>query len=133
MFGISFIEFIIILAVVVIMVGPKDIPDLARNIVRFVYKFKQFIAESKKELKSVGDEMGLGEIRQEIEQELIAEKIKLEKEVTTIVDIYGEEHHVYGVDELRSDLKKEDLKAEIVKHNQVNNEQINKNLNSDDT
>jgi len=115
------------------MVGPKDIPDLARNIVRFVYKFKQFIAESKKELKSVGDEMGLGEIRQEIEQELIAEKIKLEKEVTTIVDIYGEEHHVYGVDELRSDLKKEDLKAEIVKHNQVNNEQINKNLNSDDT
>lgn len=120
MFGISFIEFIIIITVVVIMVGPKDIPDLARNIVRFIYKVKQFIADSKKELKAVGDEMGLSEIKQEIEQELIAEKIKLEKEVTTIVDIYGEEHQIYGVDELRGDLKKEDLEVEITKYNQIN-------------
>lgn len=132
MFGISFVELLIIITVVVIMVGPKDIPDLVRNILKLVYKIKQFIADSKKELKSVGDEMGLGEIKQEIEQELIAEKIKLEKEVTTIVDIYGEEHQIYGVDELRDDLKKEDLDAEIMKHNKSNKEQINKNPNFND-
>lgn len=120
MFGISLIEFIVILCVAIIIIGPKDIPDLARSIAKWIYKIKHFIEESKKELKAVGDEIGLEEIKNEVQREMILEKKKLENEITTIVDLEGNEHHIYDIGELRSDLTKEDLETEIAKHNQVN-------------
>jgi Sec-independent protein translocase protein TatA len=123
MFGISFVEFLIIICVVVFLVGPNEIPDLARNVMKLFYKIKHFIAESKKELKAVGDEMGLDEIKNEVEREIILEKKKLENEVMTIVDIHGNEHQVFDVGELRGDLSREELEAEINKHNKINNKQ----------
>jgi sec-independent protein translocase protein TatB len=131
MFGISFAELLVIILIAICVIGPKDMPEVARYIVRAIYKFKKFVSDTKKELKAVGDEMGLEEIRSEVERELVAEKIKLDKEITTIVDMYGNEHQVYEVNKLRPDIQKEELEEEIAKYNSINRSQnpINQEIN----
>jgi Tat protein translocase TatB subunit len=122
MFGISLAEFLVILIVAICVIGPKDMPEVARYIIKMIYKIKQFIAEAKKELKIMGDELGLEEIKAELEQEIIAKKAQFEQEITTIIDIYGQEHQVYEIDKLRPDTSKDELMAEIAKYNIINSQ-----------
>lgn len=128
MFGISLAELLVIMTIAVIFIGPKELPEVARYITKFIIKVKKILEEVKKELKTVSNQLGLDEIRSEVEMELMKEKIKSDQEPTTIIDIYGNEHQVYGVDQLRTDKSKEEIEEEIKNYNQINN-QINNGKN----
>jgi Tat protein translocase TatB subunit len=120
MFGISFGEFLIIIAVAVLVIGPKDFPEIARHIIKAVAKAKHIIDKAKVELNLLGKEIGIDEIKNEVAIEMANERARIEKEITTIIDIYGNEHQVSGLDEIRQDQTKEEIELEVAKYNQEN-------------
>lgn len=120
MFGISLGEFLLILAIAVLVIGPKDLPEVARYIIKAIAKIKNLISKAKFELSALGKEIGVDEIKNEIAIELANEKSKIEEEVTTIIDIYGNEHKVPAIDEIRKDKTKEELKKEVEELNESN-------------
>jgi sec-independent protein translocase protein TatB len=125
MFGISLNELLIIFIIAILIIGPKDMPEIARQITRLVIKGKHLIAKVKDDLDELGREVGIDEIRNEVAIELANEKSRLEKEVTTIIDIYGNEHQIYGVDEIRTDKNKEEIAKEVEELNQNNSKNRN--------
>lgn len=116
MFGISFFEFIIIIIVIILAFRPADIPNLIKDIYRAVFKVKNFFYKMKAELRNFNKSLGIDEIEQELD--------KSHKEVKKIIDIYGNEHQVSGVNELRSDMKQEEIDQEITKENKKNSDNI---------
>lgn len=124
MLGFSFAELILVLLVAIIFIKPKDLPEIAHFFGKLYYKARKLIDDVKIQLKSVEKELGLDELKHEINRGIAEEKIKIEsekKELTKIIDIYGNYHEV-NTDALRSDLTDEELKAEIAKYNDINSE-----------
>jgi len=123
MFGISLVEFLVIATIGILVIGPKDFPDIARNIIRAIAKGKNIIDKTKAELNLLGKEIGIDDIKNEVAIEIANEKAKIEEEVSTIIDIYGNEHQVFGLDEIRKDRSKEEIALEIEQYNQSNKAQ----------
>ncbi|MSP33907.1 MAG: hypothetical protein EXR06_03285 [Rickettsiales bacterium] len=124
MLGFSFAELILVLLVAIIFIKPKDLPEIAHFFGKLYYKARKLIDDVKIQLKSVEKELGLDELKHEINRGIAEEKMKIEgekKELTKIIDIYGNYHEV-NTDALRSDLTDEELKAEIAKYNDINSE-----------
>ena len=109
MLGVSFFELLMVMILALIIIGPKELPDLAKNLIRIIVRIKKFA-------KQTSQESGLIEIKEEIEKDMM----KLEEETSTIIDIYGNEHEVHAIDKLRSDKNKEELEEEINKYNKIN-------------
>jgi hypothetical protein len=65
----------------------------------------------------LGKEIGIEEIKNEIAVELAAEKTRMESEITTIIDLYGNEHKVLGLDEAK---KEEAEKLNLQNSNNAN-------------
>jgi len=120
MFGISLGEFLLILIVAVLVIGPKDLPEVARYLIKAIAKTKHIIAKAKADLDVLGKEIGIEEIKNEIAVELANEKTRIENEVITIIDLYGNEHQVLGLNEMRKDKNKDEIKKEIAELNQKN-------------
>ena len=120
MFGISLGEFLLILIIAILVIGPKDLPEVARYLIRAIAKTKHLIAKAKAELDVLGKEIGIEEIKNEIAIELANEKTRIENEVTTIIDLYGNEHQVSGLHEMRKDKNKDEIAKEIAELNQKN-------------
>ncbi len=122
MFGISLVEFLAIITIGVLVIGPKDFPEIARHIVKTIAKAKNIIDKTKNELNVLSKEIGIDDIKNEVAIEIENEKSKIEKEITTIIDIYGNEHQVSGLDEIRKDKNKEGIDLEVTKHNKANSQ-----------
>ncbi|MFT6077214.1 MAG: Sec-independent protein translocase protein TatA [Myxococcota bacterium] len=120
MFGISLIEFLFLAIIAFFIIGPKDFPEVARYLIKIAGKIKYFIAKSKDELGILGKEIGLDEIRNEMAIELANQKTKIEDEMTTIIDMYGNEHQVSGINKIRKDKNKEEIEKEIEELNLKN-------------
>lgn len=69
-------------------------------------------------------EFGVDDLRQEMQRGIAEEKAKLEEDVTVIVDIYGNEHHVSNVKEVRPDMTSEQMKEEVKKLNDENSKSL---------
>jgi hypothetical protein len=65
-------------------------------------------------------EFGLQDLKQEVEFGIAKEKAKLAEDTTVIVDLYGNEHHVPNVKEVRPDAVPEELKQEVARLNEEN-------------
>ncbi|MFT5703127.1 MAG: Sec-independent protein translocase protein TatA [Rickettsiales bacterium] len=117
MFGISLAEFALIGVVAIVIIGPKNLPEVARYLIRSVAWAKHLISKAKGELDVLGKELGVEEIKNEIAIELASEKTRIEDEFTTIIDIYGKEHKVSGVEQMRGDKSKEEIDQEIAELN----------------
>ena len=74
----------------------------------------------KRSLKEMEGELGIDELKHELNRGIAEEKAKLEEEMTVIVDMYGNEHHVPNVKKVRPDLSEEEVELEIKKHNEEN-------------
>jgi Sec-independent protein translocase protein TatA len=94
MFGISFAELTIFCLVALFLIKPKDLPEIAYFLGKTFYKFKKIYSDVKEYLKSSGKDLGLEEIKYEIDRGIADEKAKSNDDVTTIIDIYGNEHQV---------------------------------------
>ncbi len=122
MFGISLPEFLVIIILLVVLVNPKDIPQIAKQLTKYFFKAKNIILQLKHEVSRISYDIGLEEIKKVAEEEVRKEQENLRK--TIIIDIYGNEHEVHNIKKIRGDLAKEDLESEIEKYNQINSTQI---------
>lgn len=121
MFGFSLAELLLVCVVALIFIKPKDLPEIAHFLGKIFYRGKKFFNELKKQFKEVEQDLGFDEIKQEINRGIAEEKAKSEDhESTVIVDMYGNEHRVGNVHEVRSDMSKEQLNEEIKKLNEAN-------------
>jgi Sec-independent protein translocase protein TatA len=120
MFGFSFAELIVVLLVAFIFIKPQDLPEIAQFLGRMVYRFKHIYRELKRSLKEMEGEFGLQDLKQEVEFGIAKEKAKLAEDTTVIVDLYGNEHHVPNVKEVRPDAVPEELKQEVARLNEEN-------------
>ncbi len=123
MFGFSLAELIIVFLVIIIFIKPADLPEIAHFLGKILYRIRHLYSEVKLSLKEIEKEFGVDDLKQEMQRGLAEEKTKLEEEITVIVDMYGNEHRVSNVAEIRSDLSKEDLEKEIANHNKINLDQ----------
>ena len=128
MLGISLVEFLVIIFLGIAVIKPKEFPDIAHNLIKMIAKGKGIIAKVKTDLNAFSKEIGIEEIKNEVAVEMANEKSRLEKEIVTIIDIYGNEHQVGDVDEIRGDRVEDDIKKEIDKYNSIN-KKIIKNIN----
>ena len=124
MFGFSFAELIIVLIVALIFIKPQDLPEIAHFVGKIFYRGKRLIKDLKQSLKDMESELGLDDLKHEINRGIAEEKSKLEEEMTVIVDIYGNEHRVPNVKDVRPDLTAEEA-AEEIKRLNVENKKIN--------
>lgn len=120
MFGFSFAELIIVLIVILIFIKPQDLPEIAHFFGKIFYRGKRMFNDLKKSLKEMEKEFGLQDLKHEVNRGIAEEKAKLEDEITVIVDMYGNEHSVPNVKDVRPDALPEELENEIKKLNQEN-------------
>lgn len=120
MFGFSFAELIIVLIVALIFIKPQDLPEIAHFVGKIFYRGKRLIKDLKQSLKDMESELGLDDLKHEINRGIAEEKSKLEEEMTVIVDIYGNEHRVPNVKDVRPDLTAEAAAEEIKRLNEEN-------------
>ncbi|MFZ9469772.1 MAG: Sec-independent protein translocase subunit TatA/TatB [Rickettsiales bacterium] len=128
MFGFSLAELAIVLLVILFFIKPKDLPEIARYIGKAIYHGKRLYEELKRSLKDLEKEFEIDNLKNEINNAIVEEKIKHEEEEETIiVDMYGNEHRVGNLSHVRPDLAKEELHDEISKNNSMNLENLQKN------
>ncbi len=122
MFGFSLAELIVVLIVALLFIKPQDLPEIAHFLGRMIFRIKKLYSDSMSYLKSVESEVGIDQLRHELNRGIAEEKAKIEEDVTVIVDIYGNEHHVTNISEVRSDLSAEEINNEVEKANKENKE-----------
>lgn len=120
MFGFSLAELIVVFVVILIFIKPKDLPEIANFLGRALYHGKKWIVKIKSSLKELEKDFAIEELRNEINRGMAEEKAKLEEETTVIVDMYGNEHQVSNINEIRQDVDKQSLEKEILSENQKN-------------
>ena len=120
MFGFSLAELVVVMIVILIFIKPQDLPEIAHFLGRIFFRGKKFYHELKKNLSELEKEFGIDDLKQEINRGIADEASKIEDETTVIVDMYGNEHHVKNIHEIRPDLDKEQISDEI-KNSQIKN------------
>lgn len=121
MFGFSLAELLVVCLIILIFIKPADLPEIAHFLGKIFFRIKNYYNNIKSEFQKIEKEIGLDEIKNELNRGIVEEKIKLEKEdATIIIDIYGNEHQVHNVAHFRSDTTKEEIDEEIKKLNEEN-------------
>jgi len=116
MFGFSLAELILVLIVALIFIRPQDLPEIAHFCGRVFYRGKSLFNGLKQSFKEIESELGVDDLKHELNRGIAEEKAKISKETTVIVDMHGNEHHVPNINELRPDLSEEEIKQEIKKY-----------------
>lgn len=96
MFELSSAELLLVIVVAVVVIGPKDLPVVARTIGRWMRKAKQLGGEFTKLLEEAGEGTGIKEARQAIEWET--------NKVTRLIDLDGKEQRAYDVADIEKTL-----------------------------
>ena len=120
MFGFSLAELIVVFLVILIFIKPQDLPEIAHFFGKIFYRSKRFFNEIKKHFSEMETELGISELKHEMQRGIAEEKAKLEDEATVIIDIYGNEHKVPNIQEIRPDLSLEEVEEEVKKMNDQN-------------
>ncbi len=121
MFGFSLAELLLVCVVILIFIHPKDLPEIAHFFGKIFYRGKIFLQDLKKQFKAVENELGLDEIKQEINRGIAEEKAKLnDDDITVIVDMYGNEHRVPQSHRDSLNLDPEHFSEEVQKLNEEN-------------
>lgn len=121
MFGFSLAELLLVCIVALIFIRPKDLPEIAHFLGKIFYRGKKFFAELKQQFKEIEQELGLEEIKHELNRGIAEEKARLnDDDATVIVDIYGNEHRVPASHREALNLNPEEFSQEVRKHNGEN-------------
>ncbi len=107
MLGIGISELALILLVGLMVIGPKELPALARQIIAVVKKLRVMADHVRAEMHKVVEESGVNEVR-----------------THTIIDLNGQPQVAYDVSELRatsfvirhSSLEKKEFESRITNH-----------------
>ena len=123
MFGFSLAELFLVLLAILIFIKPQDLPEIARFVGKAIYHGKRLYQKLKNSLTDLEKEFELDSLRHEVNQAIASEKLKHEdneEDATIIVDMFGNEHRVNNIKEIRSDLDEEKIKKEVEEGNATN-------------
>jgi len=124
MFGFSLAELFLVLLAILIFIKPQDLPEIARFVGKAIYHGKRLYQKLKNSLTDLEKEFELDSLRHEVNQAIASEKLKHEdggeEDATIIVDMFGNEHRVSNIKEIRSDLDEEKIKKEVEEGNATN-------------
>jgi Sec-independent protein translocase protein TatA len=120
MLGFSLAELLLTLIVIILFVKPKDLPEIVHFCGRLFYRAKKLFLDTKSSLSQISKDSGLDDLKYELHRGIASEKAKIEEDLTIIVDIYGNEHQVPNLKNIRPDLSTEELEQELEKSNQQN-------------
>ena len=124
MFGFSLAELFLVLLAILIFIKPQDLPEIARFVGKAIYHGKRLYQKLKNSLTDLEKEFELDSLRHEVNQAIASEKLKHEdveeEDSTIIVDMFGNEHRVNNIKEIRSDLDEEKIKKEVEESNALN-------------
>ena len=67
--GIGGVEYLVIAALIIIFVGPKDLPAVLRTLGRWWGKIRNISREFKSSINSIANETGIDDIRKNIEND----------------------------------------------------------------
>ncbi|MDX1975654.1 MAG: Sec-independent protein translocase protein TatB [Rickettsiales bacterium] len=70
MFDLSLSEIILVVAVAVIFIGPKELPAVIRSFVKCMRSLKAMASEIRQAFDEVAKESGIDDIKKEIDQEV---------------------------------------------------------------
>ena len=124
MFGFSLAELFLVLLAILIFIKPQDLPEIARFVGKAIYHGKKLYQKLKNSLTDLEKEFELDSLRHEVNQAIASEKLKYEDnendDSTIIVDMFGNEHRVNNIKEIRSDLDEAKIKKEVEESNALN-------------
>lgn len=128
MFGFSLAELFLVLLAILIFIKPQDLPEIARFVGKAIYHGKRLYQKLKNSLTDLEKEFELDSLRHEVNQAIASEKLKHEdveeEDSTIIVDMFGNEHRVNNIKEIRSDLDEEKIKKEVEESNALNKSRL---------
>lgn len=128
MFNFSLAELIVMVLIGLIFIKPQDLPEIAHFLGRMFVKAKNIFNNLRAQFKEVENELGINDLKDEINRGIAEEKIKSQKTTkTVIVDIYGNEHHIDNISQVRPDLSKDEIEEEVIKLNSQNQNDQNRN------
>jgi sec-independent protein translocase protein TatB len=87
MFDIGWSEMMVILVVALIVIGPKDLPRVARNVGRWVGKARAMARDFQNQLEDMAREAELDKVKQEIEK---AGRTDVKRTIEKTIDPKGE-------------------------------------------
>ena len=130
MFGFSLAELFLVLLAILIFIKPQDLPEIARFVGKAIYHGKKLYQKLKNSLTDLEKEFELDSLRHEVNQAIASEKLKHEdaeeEDSTIIVDMFGNEHRVNNIKEIRSDLDEEKIKKEVEESNALNKSKLDR-------
>ena len=135
MFGFSLAELFLVLLAILIFIKPQDLPEIARFVGKAIYHGKRLYQKLKNSLTDLEKEFELDSLRHEVNQAIASEKLKHEdveeEDSTIIVDMFGNEHRVNNIKEIRSDLDEEKIKKEVEESNALNKSKLDRESGND--
>ena len=135
MFGFSLAELFLVLLAILIFIKPQDLPEIARFVGKAIYHGKRLYQKLKNSLTELEKEFELDSLRHEVNQAIASEKLKHEdveeENSTIIVDMFGNEHRVNNIKEIRSDLDEEKIKKEVEESNALNKSKLDRESEND--
>ena len=115
MLDIGFPEFLLISFVLLIVVGPKDLPKVLRSITSFARKIKSMASQFHSGIDDLANEAEISDLRKEVN--------KIDK--NSLI-----EDHVGEIKELEDDINIKSIKNNVDHIKNANNEKIEKNSKS---
>ena len=135
MFGFSLAELFLVLLAILIFIKPQDLPEIARFVGKAIYHGKRLYQKLKNSLTDLEKEFELDSLRHEVNQAIASEKLKHEdveeEDSTIIVDMFGNEHRVNNIKEIRSDLDEAKIKKEVEESNALNKSKLDRESEND--
>ena len=115
MLDIGFPEFLLISFVLLIVVGPKDLPKVLRSITSFIRKIKSMASQFHSGIDDLANEAEISDLRKEVN--------KIDKK--SLID-----DHVDEIKELEDDVNIKSIKNDVNVIKNANNKKIDKKSNS---
>ena len=115
MLDIGFPEFLLISFVLLIVVGPRDLPKVLRSITSFIRKIKSMASQFHSGIDDLANEAEISDLRKEVN--------KIDKK--TLID-----DHVSEIKDLEDDVNIKSIKKNVNDIKNANNEKIDKKSNS---
>jgi sec-independent protein translocase protein TatB len=109
MFDLGWAEMAIIMMIALIVIGPKDLPKVARTVGRWVAKGRALAREFQNQLEDMARETELDEVKREIER---AGRTDLKRTVAKTIDPEGELDRAFDPDDGKGKAKAKTDKSE---------------------
>ncbi|MDA7705302.1 hypothetical protein N8772_02360, partial [Rickettsiales bacterium] len=81
----------LICTIFIIIINPKDLPQLIKKTVEIFYKSRDYLYNLRLQLSQICKDTGFDDIKNEVENNFNEEKMK---NITEITDLYGIKHNI---------------------------------------